>query len=243
MSPVPWNKDRCVGQRLALTPGQTRCVGKLLYKKRRYRDRCLFMLAVDSMLRCSDLLRLRVRDVMQDHVTVRSHLSWKQQKTRKGVFPVLTESTQKACGQWVAESGKRLDDYLFTREGESHGKPISSSAYRALVKDWVTLIGLDNTDYSTHSLRRTKPVYLYRNGVLIEDIAILLGHKDPQSTMHYLGLTVEAAQSKAIAFDIFRPKKQRTYSPMLSDRDIERIARRVVELIQKTSDPTDNEEH
>lgn len=245
--PVPWNKNRCVGPRIALTQPQVLLLEKRFQDIRDRHDRCLFMLAVDSMLRCGDLLQLKVGDVMKGGSVIRDQLNWKQQKTQKGVYPVLTAATQEACFDWIKKSGKGSGDYLFTRRKPKHSKPISGSNYRSLIKKWVESLDLDSADYSTHSLRRTKPVFLYQHGVSIEDIAILLGHKDPQSTMHYLGLTIGKAQSEAVYFDIFDPLSSKSHLKanadfQLTDSDIDRIAERFIFALEERLKKRENKE-
>lgn len=199
------------------------------------------MVAVDSMLRCCDLLKLRVRDVAHKNGAVRQTLKIRQQKTDQGVEPVLTEKTRMACAAWISASGKRPDDFLFTRGKNPYGNPISPGFYRRLVKSWAEAIGLDPADYSSHSLRRTKPAFLYRRGVSIEDIAELLGHKSTESTLRYIGITAEHAQAQALAHDLFsnrthknlksRPGHISLFEPEWSDAHLDDLAARVAERL------------
>lgn len=61
------------------------------------------------------------------------------------------------------------------------------------MQGWVDSIGLDEADYGTHSMRRTKVSLLYKMRGNLREIQILLGHKKIESTVHYLGITVEDA--------------------------------------------------
>lgn len=60
---VPWNKGRAQGQKRVLTVAQVRRVKELLQERHRIRDLALFSVALDTLLRASDLLALRVADV------------------------------------------------------------------------------------------------------------------------------------------------------------------------------------
>ena len=53
---APWNKDHAQGQRRALSPAQVRRIKEILAEKGRLRDLALFSLALDTLLRASDLL-------------------------------------------------------------------------------------------------------------------------------------------------------------------------------------------
>jgi len=132
MSRQPWNKDRQVGARIALTQAEIGKIQKFLSAQNSSHDLCLFMTAVDSMLRASDVLQLRVRDVCAPNGTIKQSVLWKQKKTHKGVQLIFTPSTQKALTKWIGQSGKHHEDYLFTREKPRTNPPISIGFYRTL---------------------------------------------------------------------------------------------------------------
>ena len=195
-----WNRGVVVGERIALSSVEAQSVLKLLNDTANLHDACLFATAIDSMLRCSDLLQLRVGDVVASNGRVR----WRQKKTGRNVFPVLTATTQDAISAWVELSGKSASHFLFTREKPINAKPISATHYRSLIKSWVQQIGLSPDRYSTHSLRRTKPHFLYRYGYSdLEHIARLLGHSGTQTTSRYLGIEQREAENHALAGDLF----------------------------------------
>lgn len=202
-SATPWNKDRIIGQKTAFTPAEIAKIIRHLKSEKSRHELCLFTLGIDTMLRCSDLLQLRVSDVLTHKGTVRKKFPTRQTKTKNAVFPVLTKATQEACERWIDISGKTGSDFLFTGKKTDTSTPVTDCVYRAYVKKWADFVGVDPSDYSTHSLRRSKPIYMYRQGVKIEYLTILLGHKTPQSTMEYLGLTLEKAQNLALEHDIF----------------------------------------
>lgn len=204
MSNEPWNKDRQVGARLALTQAEVFKIRHALSQQSSTHDLCLFAVAVDSMFRASDVLRLRVRDVCLPNGKVKQTFSWKQKKTAKPVHPVFSPKTQIAIRNWVLESGKRDTDFLFTREKCRTGQPISIGFYRTLIKQWVRSIGLSPEDYSAHSLRRSKAIFMYQRGVPVEIIGRLLGHTSSASTVHYLGIDEAEARARALAHDIFQ---------------------------------------
>jgi integrase len=47
---------------------------------------------------------------------------------------------------------------------------------RWIVKEWAACIGLDQSRYGTHSLRRTKATLIYKRTKNIRAIQLLLGH-------------------------------------------------------------------
>ncbi|MFK7966951.1 MAG: tyrosine-type recombinase/integrase [Burkholderiaceae bacterium] len=196
-----------MGPRTHLTASEACAIEEYLSSREALRDLALFLTAVDSMLRCSDLLALRVRDVQAPGGGVRDRLQIGQQKTRSTVHPALTQRTRKALDAWLKHSGKCPGDFLFTSLNAPHGPALSHAYYRERIKAWVEAIGLDRTNYSSHSLRRTKPVWMWRHGdrrvVTITVLQLLLGHKSPESTIRYLGLDVLEVQDIALSHDLF----------------------------------------
>ena len=137
------------------------------------------------------------------HVKIRTALIWRQQKTGANVTPTLTPFAREALQRWIAVSGKEAGDFLFTRSKTPGGGPISASTYRRVVKSWAETTGLDPAEYSSHSIRRTKPIFMYRSGCPIADISKLLGHRSIDVTLHYLGITAEHLRAQALKYDVF----------------------------------------
>lgn len=84
----------------------------------------------------------------------------RQRKTGQPVRFELTEQTRQAINEYLAASGKKPGDYLFS--GRCVGQSMTIRQYARLLSEWLTGIGLDPHVYSTHSLRRTKATLIYR---------------------------------------------------------------------------------
>lgn len=234
---TPWNKGRKVGPRVHLKVPEVTAIRHSLNAQHKRRDLALFLAAIDTMLRCSDLLGLRVADVQSPSGMIYNRLEVGQEKTDEMVYPTFTPHAQKALEDWIKHSAKLPSDWLFTATKNPHGPALSDSSYRDLVKSWVTTVGLDPSKYSTHSLRRTKPAWMWKfgdpNRVNITVLKELLGHKSVESTTRYLGLDAMEAQEIALDHDIFAPSaahKQRTFRT-ISNADITAIAKMTVKLL------------
>ncbi|MBB5402584.1 integrase [Paraburkholderia sp. JPY162] len=66
-----------------------------------------------------------------------------------------------------------------------------------VVHRWIRSIGLDDTAYGTHSMRRTKASLIYRRTKNLRAIQLLLGHAKLESTVRYLGIEVDDALEMA----------------------------------------------
>ena len=199
----PWNKDRCVGPREHLTRAQIGRITQHLKQVGDLHDLCLFTIAIDTMLRASDLLALKVSDVVHGDGTIRDRFILRQKKTRQPVKPTLTLASQEVLAKWIEADGKAQSNYLFTRQKGADRPPITVGFYRFLIKSWCEAVQIDSELISAHSLRRSKAVFMFDCGVSVELIGRLLGHRSSASTIHYLGIDDAKAQAAALSYDLF----------------------------------------
>ncbi len=176
------------GQKKGLTESQIKLIKRLLKTETDKRDFCLFSTQLDTMLRSSDVLSLRVLDVRRNNGDIRETLDLKQKKTKRTITCVLQEDTRKYLDIFIKESKLSDEDYLFTGKKILKNKPLTLMGHTRLVKKWVELIELDKTEYSTHSLRRSKSIIVYKRTNNIEVVRQLLGHQSATSTSKYLGI-------------------------------------------------------
>lgn len=198
-----WNKGKSIGQMKPFTPRQVRLIKDILEEAEAWRDLALFSVAIDTMLRCSDLLTLRVMDVTDPDGTVKKEFPVRQKKTKTGHLVALSESTREVVKKWIAKSKKFDDDYLFTGlKGKRKYYRISHRQYTRLVKKWAKFAHLNPKEYSTHSLRRTKAALIYQKTGNIEVVRQLLGQHSVTATSAYLNVSKREALEVAKAFDI-----------------------------------------
>ena len=197
---IPWNKGKLIGQKLPLKASHVWSIRTLLQKSGNLRDLVLFNLAIDSKLRGCDLVRLKRSDVAQSH-RVSTRASVVQQKNGTPVQFEITEKTRKSLEHWFEHADIRHSDYIFQSRFHDSAH-ITTRTYARIVINWVASIGLEPADNGTHSLRRTKASILYKKRHNLREIQILLGHKKIESTVHYLGITVEDALESSEHLDL-----------------------------------------
>ena len=184
--PAPWNKGKLPGQKAPLRLHEIYAIRVRLQLAGRTRDLALFNLAIDSKLRACDLLQLRVQDVAHG-AQVASRAIVMQQKTHRPVQFEITEQTRRAITDWIVRSKLSADDHLFP--GRSRvARQLTTRQYARIVHRWVREIGVDDTNYGTHSLRRTKATLIYRRTHNLRAVQLLLGHTKIDSTVRYLGV-------------------------------------------------------
>ncbi|MGF6508273.1 tyrosine-type recombinase/integrase [Paraburkholderia sp. 32] len=182
---IPWNKGKLTGQKPPLKLKEIWAIRIRLQLSASVRDLAMFNLAIDSKLRACDLTRLRVCDVCHgQHVASRATIM--QQKTQRPVQFEITEQTQDSVEAWIKSAALAPTDFLFpSRLRES--PHISTRQYSRVVHRWIASIGLDDTAYGTHTMRRTKASLIYRRTKNLRAVQLLLGHTKldylPRGTM------------------------------------------------------------
>lgn len=157
------------------------------------RDLLLFTMGINTGLRISDLLKLKINDVKG-----KSHVEIKEQKTGKiKRFPLLG-NLQSMIEEYIR--GKADSDYLFkSRNGEN--KPISRvMAYMIINQACKKAHITDNV--GTHTLRKTFGYHHYQT---FHDIAILqylLNHSSPSITLRYIGITQDNVENTLKQFEL-----------------------------------------
>jgi site-specific recombinase XerD len=168
------------------------------------RDYLLFLLLYNTGARISEILGLRMRDVL---VADCRHLAL-QGKGRKQRSVPLWPSTQTRLRQWIKENPASPDAPLLPNR---FGQPLTRSGaawqLRQLVRRAATQMpSLRQRRISPHTLRHTTAMHLLQGGVAPEIIALWLGHESPNTTHLY----VEAdLMMKRQALQVLDPPKSR----------------------------------
>jgi integrase/recombinase XerD len=148
------------------------------------RDRALLMLAIQTGLRLSELIRLRRCDiVLGSGAHVRCY-----GKGRKERCTPLTKQTVAVMKAWLQEMGGSESDVLFPN---ARGSQLSPDGVQYLLAKHVAQVrktcpSLKEKRVSPHVLRHTAAMELLQSGVDHSVIALWLGHESPQTTHIYL---------------------------------------------------------
>ncbi len=92
--------------------------------------------------------------------------------------------------------GGTLDDFIFPRRVNYMGH-LTTRQYTRLVDEWVGTVGLNVSEYGTHSMRRTKASLIYKATGNLRAIQILRGHSNIENTVRYLGVDIDDAKTLA----------------------------------------------
>lgn len=149
----------------------------------RYRDLCLIMIGINTGLRISDILELRVRDVKSKRsIQVRCKKTGKIQR-------VEINNTLRNFLDKYTEYKPNHEYLIKSRKGFNN--PIGRiQAYRIIKDICYEVFGIDQV--GTHSLRKTYAMKLYTNSN--NDLGLVqeaLGHESSKDTVKYLGIDKE----------------------------------------------------
>ena len=155
------------------------------------------------MLHGQDLLRLIIGDVQRRDGSIRPVIEVARARGMPPVRCALSNASTKALEKLITASGKKRTDYLFPDRGVEGRHPMDQRQLSRLLKLWVVEAGLDPSDYSMESLRRTKALHILKGTGDLQTVRALLGHVRIESTARYLGLKTKADPIEVCrAFDI-----------------------------------------
>lgn len=153
------------------------------------RDYILFLLGINTGLRVSDLLKLKISDV----------------KGKKKIT-VKEGKTEKPRTIHLANIYDELNAYIKTLEGtewlfpsRKGDKPITRiQAYRQLNKAAEMV---DITEgIGTHTMRKTFGYWYYKQTKDIATLQTILNHSHPEITLRYIGITDEEIENSLSNF-------------------------------------------
>lgn len=160
--------------------------------ERRFRDLLLFVVGINSALRISDLLQLRIGHFVDEHKNIRRRFVIKEEKRGKRQEVVINDSIRKALDEYLAaypEIATNLENYVFfNSKVNSFNEPIKRGQAWKFITSICQNVGLRG-DYGTHSLRKTWGYHARMNGVDLALIMYKLNHASLAYTKRYLGIT------------------------------------------------------
>ncbi len=160
------------------------------------RDRAIFVLGTKSGFRISELLSLKIGDVVQnarpvDRVYVRRR---NMKKKIEGRSVILHPEAKQALAKWLVQlrrQGDISDDTYLFRSRKGLNRPISRVQYYKVLREAFDANELTGK-LGTHTMRKTfaNKVYDGLDRDLVKT-AQALGHKNINSTVQYLSFRQE----------------------------------------------------
>ncbi|MBA7603826.1 Tyrosine recombinase XerC [subsurface metagenome] len=159
-----------------------------LLKQKNPRDLLLFVLGINTGLRISDILPLKLDDVKDKKGDPKDYIYLTEQKTKRQRKIVLNKEVKKALQIYFNKSKiYDLDSYLFTSEKDERNRPLTKTMAWHLVNKWCRQVGIIER-VGTHTLRKTLGYQMRKKGIAIEVIQRILGHASVKTTTLYIGI-------------------------------------------------------
>lgn len=155
--------------------------------KKGLRDKVIMSTLYDGAIRVDELVLLKIKNLGLDNENLRLRIHGKGNKER-GI--VLDTKTSALIRQYLGEFHPDSEPdapFIYTVIGGMQ-KHMSTRNVQKLIKKYSDKA---RTDYelpasvSPHTLRRTRGTTLYRDGVDLAAISVLLGHADMKTTRDY----------------------------------------------------------
>lgn len=171
---------------------------KKLLRQQNLRDYCLFVLGINSGLRISDLLKLRISDVSEKGKP-KDRIRLRESKTNKFKDFPISDNAKSAIKEYLKTRTIIENEPLFISR-KNKGFLLRQQAYRIL-NDVARLVGIKDK-IGTHTLRKTFGYHAYNNGYDIAIIQKLFNHSSPSITLRYIGITQEQMDDVYLSLDL-----------------------------------------
>ena len=153
------------------------------------RDYALLHIAASTALRGSDILRIRLVDIV-DRDGVIKLLRLKMKKTNQYIERPLREDCRNAIRQWIDSRHDKNPYLFFSLSGNSRKSraPLNRNAYHEIMKKYLGTIYSPSVlqGCSTHTLRRSVAKAVYKKTGELAAAQVLLGHCSISATIRYI---------------------------------------------------------
>jgi integrase len=153
---------------------------KDLLRHQSIRDEFLFTLGINSGLRISDLLSLRVIDVKD-----RSHITIKEKKTGKEKRFKINSNLRNVIDEYI----KRMEEDEFLFASRKTGTPIRREQAYKILSTVAKEVGLD--EIGCHTMRKSFGFHFYQKTKDVALLQELFNHSAPSVTLRYIGINQE----------------------------------------------------
>jgi integrase len=174
---------------------------RFILKNQSVRNELLFIFGINVGLRISDILKLKIEDLVKSNLkTVKEYVIITEKKTGKTKKFYIGDIVKKVIENYIKElSNLDMNNYVFqSRKGEN--MPITRQRAYRILNNAAEMIGLVEKnengviisgEIGTHTLRKTFGYHAYQNGSSLELLMDIFNHSSKSQTLRYIGITEE----------------------------------------------------
>ncbi|WP_444684537.1 tyrosine-type recombinase/integrase [Alkalicoccus luteus] len=157
---------------------------KLHLKKQSLRDYALFSVGINTGLRISDLLNIKVDNIQNQSGGIKDSYSLLKKNNRIN-YVYLNNQARTAISSYIESASIHPHDFLF--KSPRSNSPLSRQQAYRIIHQAASEVGIPG-NIGTHTLRKTFGYHAYKKGVSIAIIQKLFDHSSKYETYHYLGI-------------------------------------------------------
>ena len=159
---------------------------KKYLKKHSERDYLLFVFGINTGLKITEMLDIKVGDVLEKQDSVKNFYCYSHHEMMKEVY--LNSKVKQAILHYVQSEQLMFDNYLF--KSTKTDKPITRQQAYRIVHQAAEAIGIEGK-IGTNSMRKTFGYHAYKRGIAISILQKHFNHSTPSETLKYLGISKE----------------------------------------------------
>jgi len=151
------------------------------------RDYAVVNLLLRTGLRTVELTRSNIEDITFKDSKRILYIQGKG-RDEKDNFVILTDKAYSPIDEYLKSRGAlKSKEPLFTSVSNNNsGGRLTTRSISKIAKEGLKAIGLDDRNFTAHSLRHTTACSLIRSGASLEEIQGVLRHTNPATTQIYL---------------------------------------------------------
>jgi integrase len=160
-------------------------------KEKNERNYILFVMGINTGLRISDILKLKVGDLKGSHISMREMKTGKQKRIQ------ITVALRREM-KWYIEEMEDHEYLIKSRQGKN--RPIGRSMAYKILSTTAAEFGLD--EIGTHTLRKTFGYHMYMQTKNIALLMEIFNHSSERVTLRYIGVNQDAMDKAMTRFKI-----------------------------------------
>lgn len=164
--------------------------------KKSFRDFAILSLMFNTGIRRSELINIKLGDINIIDGSLIVH-----GKGNKERIVYFNNSTRAVLNEYICSHRNNFDfaetsNYLFLSNGY---EKMSERTVNRVVNKYFESANVKEKGYTAHSTRKVFATQVYKNTNDIVAVQQLLGHSNPQTTMHYVGASEQLKRKAALS--------------------------------------------
>jgi integrase len=155
------------------------------------RNYIMFLLGINTGLRISDILKLKVGELRGSYISMREMKTGKQKRIE------MTSDLKRELKKYLSN---RYDDEYVIRSRKGKNRPIGRSQAYQILRDVAKQFRL--REIGTHTLRKTFGYHMYRQTKNIALLMEIFNHSSEKVTLRYIGVNQDEMDKAMKKFKI-----------------------------------------